>query len=40
MQLNSGGVANVHGIFRLVPALALLPFSGFFATLAEKMVPD
>ena len=40
MQLNSGGVANVHGIFRLVPALALLPFSGFYATLAEKMVPD
>ena len=30
----------MHGIFRLVPALALLPFSGFFATLAEKMVPD
>ena len=40
MQLNSGGVANVHGIFRLVPALLLLPFSGAFASLAERIVPD
>lgn len=38
--LNSGGVANVHGVFRLVPAVLLLPFAGFFATLAERLVPD
>lgn len=38
--LNSGGVANVHGLFRLVPAVLLLPLSGWFATLAEKFVPD
>lgn len=40
MTLNSGGVANVHGLFRLVPAIISLPFVGFFATLAEKIVPD
>jgi phosphate:Na+ symporter len=38
--LNSGGVANVHGLFRLVPAVLLLPFSGAFARMAEKLVPD
>ncbi len=38
--LNSGGVANIHGIFRLVPAIVLLPVSGLFANLAEKLVPD
>ena len=40
MVLKSGGVANVHGIFRLVPAVCLLPFAGLFAYLAEKIVPD
>ena len=40
MTLNSGGVANVHGLFRLVPAVVLLPFVGLFATLAEKIVPE
>ncbi len=40
MTLNSGGVANVHGLFRLVPAVVLLPFSGVFAKLAVKLVPD
>ncbi len=40
MQLNSGGVANVHGIFRMVPAVLLLPFSGILASIAEKLVPD
>ena len=40
MTLNSGGVANVHGLFRLVPAVLLLPLSGLFANLAEKIVPD
>lgn len=40
MTLRSGGVANVHGLFRLVPAVLLLPFANKFASLAEKMVPD
>ena len=40
LQLNSGGVANVHGLFRLVPAVLLLPLSGFFANIAERIVPD
>ena len=38
--LNSGGVANVHGAFRLIPAVLLLPFSNVFANIAEKLVPD
>ena len=38
--LDSGGVANIHGLFRLIPAVVLLPFSGFFAAIAEKIVPD
>ena len=38
--LNSGGVANVHGIFRLLPAVCLLPLTGVFAAIAEKLVPD
>ncbi len=38
--LNSGGVANVHGLFRLVPAVCLLPFSNMFARIAERIVPD
>lgn len=38
--LDSGGVANVHGLFRLIPAVLLLPLSGVFAKLAEKLVPD
>ena len=40
MGLRSGGIANVHGLFRLVPAVCLLPFTGFFAGLAEKLVPE
>ena len=40
MSLNSGGVANVHGIFRLVPAVCLLPLSGVFAGIAEKLIPE
>ena len=39
-MLDSGGVANVHGLFRLVPAVLLLPMSGAFARVAEKLVPD
>ena len=38
--LNSGGVANMHGIFRLVPAICLLPCAGLFEKLAIKLVPD
>ena len=40
MTLHSGGVANVHGLFRLVPAVLLLPFSGKMANLAERIVKD
>lgn len=40
MSMNSGGVANLHGIFRLVPAVLLLPLSGAFEKLAIKLVPD
>ncbi|MDO4650421.1 MAG: Na/Pi cotransporter family protein [Eubacteriales bacterium] len=39
-KLNSGGVANVHGMFRLIPAVLLLPCSGFFAKIAARIVPD
>ena len=38
--LKSGGVANVHGLFRLVPAVLLLPFSNAMAGIAEKIVRD
>ena len=40
MSLDSGGVANIHGIFRVVPAVLLLPFSRVFAGIAEKIFPD
>ncbi|MBR6473000.1 MAG: Na/Pi cotransporter family protein [Firmicutes bacterium] len=40
MSLDSGGVANIHGIFRLVPAVLLLPLSGLFARIAERLIPD
>ncbi|MBO5994693.1 MAG: Na/Pi cotransporter family protein, partial [Firmicutes bacterium] len=40
MPLDSGGVANIHGVFRLVPAVLLLPLSGFFARIAEKLIPE
>ena len=39
-MLNSGGVANVHGLFRLIPAVLLLPLSGVFAKIAERLAPD
>ncbi len=38
-SLNSGGVANIHGLFRLIPAILLLPFSNFLAAFAEKLIP-
>ena len=40
MTLNSGGVANLHGLFRLIPAVVLLPFSNTFAKIAERIVKD
>ena len=40
MTMNSGGVANVHGLFRLVPAVLLLPFSGILANIADRIVKD
>ena len=40
MELDSGGVANIHGLFRLAPAVLLLPFSGLLARLAERLLPD
>ena len=38
--LRSGGVANIHGLFRLIPAVLFLPMSGIFARIAERIVPD
>ncbi len=40
MTLNSGGVANIHGFFRLVPAVALLPFVGLFEKITCRIVKD
>ena len=40
MTLNSGGVANIHGVFRLVPAVVLLPLSGLFEKIAVKIIRD
>lgn len=38
MGMHSGGVANVHGLFRLVPAVILLPFSNLLAKISERLV--
>lgn len=40
LQLNSGGVANVHGLFRIIPALIVLPVSGILAKVTEAVVKD
>lgn len=40
LELDSGGVANIHGIFRVIPAVVLLPFSRVFANIAERIFPD
>ncbi len=37
---NSGGVANIHGFFRLVPAVVLLPLTKVFENIAIKIIPD
>lgn len=39
-SLDSGGIANIHCLFRLVPAMLLLPLSGVFIRIAERIVPD
>lgn len=38
--LNSGGVANIHGFFRLVPAVVLLPLTGLFEKITCAVVKD
>ncbi|MBR2674161.1 MAG: Na/Pi cotransporter family protein [Mogibacterium sp.] len=38
--LNSGGVANIHGFFRLVPAVALLPLTGLFERITCSLVKE
>ena len=40
MTLHSGGVANIHGFFRLVPAVVLLPFTPLFEKIALTVVKD
>lgn len=40
MSLNSGGVANIHGLFRLIPAVALLPLTSLFEKIALTIVRD
>lgn len=40
MTLRSGGVANLHGLFRLIPAVMLLPFARVFEHIAEKIIPE
>ena len=38
--LNSGGVANIHGCFRLIPAVLLLPFTGVIEKISTNLVKD
>ena len=38
--LNSGGVANIHGCFRLIPAVLLLPFTRVFENIACRLIKD
>lgn len=40
MTLNSGGVANIHGIFRLVPAVVLLPLVPLFERITCAIVKE
>lgn len=40
MTLRSGGVANLHGLFRLVPAIMLLPFSKVFENIATAIIKE
>ena len=38
--LTSGGIANVHTVFRLISAIVLLPVCGQFEKLSRKLVKD
>lgn len=38
--LNSGGVANIHGCFRLIPAVLLLPFTSLMERISIAIVKD
>jgi phosphate:Na+ symporter len=38
--LNSGGVANIHGFFRLVPAVVFLPLTGLFERITCAIVRE
>ena len=40
MTLHSGGVANIHGCFRLIPAVCLLPLTSLFEKIACTIVKD
>ena len=40
LTVNSGGVANIHGFFRLIPAIVLLPLTGVFEKITCKLVKD
>lgn len=40
MTLNSGGVANLHGLFRLIPAVVLLPLASVFEKITMAVVHD
>ncbi|MBQ3291452.1 MAG: Na/Pi cotransporter family protein [Mogibacterium sp.] len=40
MTLNSGGVANLHGLFRLIPAVALLPLVPLFEKITVSIVRE
>lgn len=40
LELNSGGVANVHGLFRVIPAIILLPFTGVITKITCMIVKD
>jgi len=38
--LDSGGVANLHGLFRVIPAIIILPFTNGLAKITEMIVKD
>ena len=40
MTLNSGGVANMHGLFRLIPAVVLLPLTPLFEKITVSIVHE
>lgn len=39
-ELNSGGVANIHGLFRVIPAILLLPLTGVITKITCLIVKD